>query len=926
MNTTDTFVGRRTELVALRESLTASTLVTLVGPGGVGKSRLAHHLAGVSASLWPGGTVAVDLSETGREQEVVVAVAEAAGHPLSRHKPAEQLGLDLRDRAPTLLILDNADRCVAAIATLTHTWRRQAPDLTVLVTSRRPLAVAGERRITLEPLSEEDAVALFRARAQAMGATVPAGEDQVLRELVRRLDGLPLAIELAAGRAAAFTPTSLLDRLDQRFQLLRTRRRDVAERHTTLRRTIDWSWELLEPWEQHTLAQCAVFQGGFSMEAAEAVVELDDEDAWVPDAIQSLVDQALLRTSPAPGFPDELRFTLYMGVREYVRARADTSDLRSAATRRHEAWTLGHAERWAADAERSGLSSTGLRRLALERDNVLTVYRRAVASRPAVALRALLAVDILMHWTGATPVQLERLERVLGQATELPPELVERARVARSLAALWCGDIAKARAELEGVLARVRSTDTASSSPQILLVARALLVLSQASYYADDLDDALDAAQQALALGEATESLGIQATAHARLAMALSVREPKAAHGHYMASVRLERRQGSRFGAAFGATQLAQSATEPSLAIDTLGEWLTVVRDIGAAVGEGTLLGDLAESHARMGQLETASELAQQAIDASERARNQPALVRHLGRLGWIHQARGDAVAAREAYRRARRIATTEDMPVQAALLLGNEGSLLHEGGQLQAALRHYTQAEEAIADRDLPWLRGVLRLRRALALAESGDTAGSTAALEEARARLSGEEDQRALEIADAFLALTNPHTSSTELRALKMRADATRDAHERARQWAFRTDAAPLDEVGLAHRLLSAAHARRAEARPEEVARLRVAPDGSWFHFADAEADLTRRRAMRRILHALAVHRDTAPGDVIPLFDLVDAGWPGERTLPEAGANRVYSAVRDLRKLGLRSVLVRADDGYRLDPRVPFAWSDPD
>ncbi|MFT5457957.1 MAG: putative ATPase [Myxococcota bacterium] len=917
------FVGRDGDLASLRERLADAQLVTVLGPGGVGKSRLAHHLADVHSELWPGGVLRVDLSEARGGHDVLVAVAEAAGLTVPPSKALHTLGLDLGDRAPSLLLLDNADRCVDGVAWALQTWLGQAPDMAFLVTSRRPLALAHERRHTLDPLSEADAVALFEARVRAAGVDLAEGEQQAARELVRRLDGIPLAVELAAGRASAFTPTELLHRLDERFRLLRTRRRDVAERHMTLRRTIDWSWELLTPWEQDALAQCAVFRGGFSMDAAEAVLVLDDPDAWVPDAIQSLADQALVRGRPSPGFPGEMRFSLYASVREYLLSRSDLAESLAAATHRHAVWALGHAERWAADAERAGLSSVGLRRLALERDNVLAVYRQATPDRPEVALRALLALNILMHWSGSTQVQLDRLTRVLGDAEGLPPELVERGRVARSLAALWCGRVAEARAELEGVLERAQGGDGPAGS-RAALVARSLLVLSQASYYADDVEEAANCARQALAIGEESGDVSMQAHAHARLAMALSVQEPRSAHQHYLAAVKLERSQGNRIGASFGVARLAQSATEPSLVIDTLGQWLSVVRDIGSAVGEGALLGDLAESHARMGQLDTAADLVRQAIASSERAGNRAGLVRHLSRLGWIEQARGDTASAQVAYSRARRKARAEGASVQEAIVLANEGSLLHELGAVSAALDKYAEAVAATAGRDLRWLDGVVALRRAMALADGGEIPAARATLASAEERLSTADEHRAVGLGALFVSLAEARrrTDTRGTAEVQAEADALLAAHRREREWAFRTENGPLDEVGLAHRLLTRAVRATEAMAGTDQAELRVTPDGSAFQFRGAEADLSRRKALRLILRALAERRDTAPGEVIALHDLVDSGWPGERTLPDAGANRVYSAVRDLRKLGLRDVLTRADDGYRLDPKVSFAW----
>ncbi|MFI1335073.1 AfsR/SARP family transcriptional regulator [Streptomyces sp. NPDC020845] len=282
-----TFVGRETELDGLVDELRSRRLVTLMGPGGVGKTRLALEAAEAADGAWPGGVWVAELAPVRGGEAVAEAVLTALGArdtalggPGARELRAAEgaaLGplaelLEHCARRRMLLVLDNCEHVVGAAAELAQALLTDCPGMTVLATSREPLGVPGEWVRPVEPLPPEVALRLFAERGAAVRpgfgteADRPAGE-----EICRRLDGLPLAIELAAARLRALTPRQIADRLDSRFRLLTGGHRTALPRQRTLRAVVDWSWDLLDDGERTVLRRLAVFAGGCALEEAEAV-------------------------------------------------------------------------------------------------------------------------------------------------------------------------------------------------------------------------------------------------------------------------------------------------------------------------------------------------------------------------------------------------------------------------------------------------------------------------------------------------------------------------------------------------------------------------------------------------------------------------------------------------------------------------------
>ncbi|MET8096021.1 AAA family ATPase [Streptomyces sp. NPDC005236] len=335
----DAFVGRSEELTRLAEALERVRLVTVTGMGGVGKTRFAAHAAAVTRPR--DGVWRVDLSAVTDPELVEFAVAEALGLTDHTAKPLRQVLLDHVAGRRLLLVLDGFEHLVDVSASLVGELLRRAPGLRVLAVGRRPLDIAGERVFPLAPLAAAEAAELFadRASARVPGFTLDERTTADVRELCLRLDGIPLALELAAGRVGALSPAQLLARLEDRFRLLTGGVRDSAPRHRTLRTAIGWSHELCTPGERLLWARLSVFAGQFDLEAAEYVCSGDGLHADdVLDVLGELLAQSVLsREETAAG----VRYRMLDTVRAYgahwLEATGDAERLR----RRHRDWYMG---------------------------------------------------------------------------------------------------------------------------------------------------------------------------------------------------------------------------------------------------------------------------------------------------------------------------------------------------------------------------------------------------------------------------------------------------------------------------------------------------------------------------------------------------------------------------------------------------------
>jgi predicted ATPase/DNA-binding XRE family transcriptional regulator len=450
-------IGRETELMTLRAGLKDDDvrLLSLTGPGGVGKTRLAIAVAATMADTFLDGVVFVDFSPLTDPDLVVPTVAAALG---VRESAGRRLGETLATfLAPKrlLLVLDNCERVLTAAPAIT-TLLAASPGLTVFATSRAAFHVRGEREISLLPLplpavdrvlavqavAQIPAITLFveRARAGQPDFALSTDNASAIADICQRLDGLPLAIELAAARVKVLPPAALLARLEPRLPLLAGGGRDLPMRQRTLRDTIAWSYDLLSPEHQVLFRRLAVFAGGCTLDAAEAVAQGGREQGAL-DGIAALVEQSLLRHATASD--DEPRYLMLETVREFGLERLAASGEADDARRRHAAWCLMLAEQ--ADPALMGPEqSWWLRRLATEHDNLRAALAWSAEQPDDGLLR--LAVALIRFWRfRSLPSEGQLwLERALARGMDASAALRARALLGAGIMVSMRGDYGRA--------------------------------------------------------------------------------------------------------------------------------------------------------------------------------------------------------------------------------------------------------------------------------------------------------------------------------------------------------------------------------------------------------------------------------------------------------------------------------------------------
>ena len=390
----NTLIGRERDLGRLRALMAGSRLVSIVGPGGIGKTRLAHVLARDAAVPI---VHVIELVGVTAAEDVVGEVGSALGVRDSisgRRVLTPKQRADVRARiaqrlgqSPSLLVLDNCEHVIGAVAELVAFLVSTTADLRVLTTSRAPLAIAAERVYLLGQLGVRDASQLFSERALAARPTANL-DDGVVASIVTHLDGLPLAIELAAAKVRAMSVGEIDRRLENRFALLRGGDRSAPDRHQTLLAVIDWSWNLLEHGERRALRRLSLFHDGFTLEAARAVLGDDGEDA-----VQGLVDQSLLSVRETPA---GLRYRMLETVREFGRMQLVDAGEDEDARAIQRGWAVAHARRHGARLPGSD-QLAAIDALSAEEINLADELRSAIGDGDVSALVQLLA-SLGMFW------------------------------------------------------------------------------------------------------------------------------------------------------------------------------------------------------------------------------------------------------------------------------------------------------------------------------------------------------------------------------------------------------------------------------------------------------------------------------------------------------------------------------------------------
>jgi predicted ATPase/class 3 adenylate cyclase len=563
------FVGRDDELEAIVDLVARERLVTLTGPGGVGKTRLAIQAAAVVLPDFRDGAWFVDLAPVSDPEFVASEITTALGLIENRRATPEEALVRTLGHRNLLLVLDNCEHVVDVAARIVDQLVRSCRAVTVLATSQESLGVDGERVYSVRPLDDDDSTRLFASRAEAVrhGFELTGDNLEAVAELCRRLDGIPLAIELAAARTASMSPSAILERLDERFRLLAQGRRTARSRHQTLRAAVDWSYQLLDDVEQLVFARLSVFAGAFSLEAAEAVVSDDRVDTLdVLDALSGLVAKSMVALDDT-GAVDRYRLTETM--RDYGhQLLADRGELR----RVEEL----HAAYYSRLAEESALRLVGPDDQ-LWRDRVASEYADLRAALmflrgqpdPAGFVNLVYALTTFWtqlghHWEG-----VEWILQVVDLPTDRPPQ-EQAARLGYAGMAAASRDYERGATLVERSLA----ISAAAAEPPS---AYALNSLAMFAVVSNRPDDAVREAEAAVAAARATgdEYVLADILASASNFIAIVVDDVRAIE---LADegLAIARRLGNRYllGMSLGAAGMARYRSEPALALEFFRESL----------------------------------------------------------------------------------------------------------------------------------------------------------------------------------------------------------------------------------------------------------------------------------------------------------------------------------------------------------------
>jgi predicted ATPase/predicted negative regulator of RcsB-dependent stress response len=796
-------------------------------------------------------------------EDVCRNIACVLGVPLVSAGPGDgavaQLGAAIAGRGKILLVLDNMDRLVELAAATVGDWLAATRRARYLVTSRERLRLRGEVVIDLAPLrvppDGDDAVALFMERVRAGGKEPPRGEDAAaVSELVRRLDGLPLAIELAAARASVLTPVEMLARMAGRPG---ARAGDADVHHAALRAAIDWSWRLLPDWARSALVQCTVFRGGFSLEAARAVIALEPfaDAPTILDALQELREKSLLRIQRTG---ETVRYDLYASVREFATEMQD-ADLADAVKTRHAAHYAGAAAESASRLSREG-GALVMRHLLGDLDNLLAVIARGLdeaadAEARRAALRSLIALEHVFAARGPYDLYFSLLDRALeGDGARDEPGLLASVFGARGRARFRQGRLTDAEQDLVSALDRAGD----DRSCQV----RARTALACVHYEQGREAEARLGFERALTeigddepsvLGDLLVKIGCANFVSGRVEEARRTFER--ALGVLLASGDL------RF-AGYALVNLAEvqgSTRQAEEARRSNERTIAIAREFGDRRLEAMALAQLGQILRDQDDCATASKTMSEAVRAFREIGDQTHAADFMSERGTVLFIQGELVEARAAYRAAlHTLAAVANLRIErrTKMFLGAVEAALGRDDLSDAA---FADAERLLSTVDDPHGRIALALLRTIVDAAAGRD-----------------------EEAEGPVAAARPLTSESAV---------IRDALR------------VLDGV------------RRASRRRV----LRIGSEARWFEAPGAgRTDLGSRGSLRLLLLRLADAHTARLGEPLQSSDLLAAGWPGERVLPRAGANRVRVALSTLRTLGLRTLLLSRPDGWLLDPSL--------
>ncbi|QES55403.1 AfsR family transcriptional regulator [Streptomyces venezuelae] len=767
------FVGREPELDALRGDLARLRLITLTGPGGSGKTRLAEH----AAAAHPEAGWIVELARLDQPAAVPGAVLSALGlresSLVTRETPAPA-ATDPTTRLvehcahrTLLLVLDNCEHVIGAAAELAERLLTHCPGVRILATSREPLGVPGETVRPVEPLPPDPAHQLFADR----GASVrpgfrPTEDPDAVAEICARLDGLPLAIELAAARLRLLTPRQIADRLDDRFRLLTSGARTVLPRQQTLRAVVDWSWDLLDEAERTVLCRLSVFAGGCDLAAAEAVcADPADVDPYDPaDVLGSLVDKSLVLAEPdrshtgqgdaGRGEPGQgMRYRMLETIHEYAaeRAAAHPADARATA-RRHAAHYLAFAEE-AEPLIRSAAQLPWIRRVETELDNLRAALHTTVVETADTESGQRLVFALGWFWwlRNYRTEGAEWTTRTLALTPEVPPEGTPaywrfmRLLVLDMFLLAESNSAEKFRTSgYRDLASRIKETFRQGSPettrfPGMLWPATTFLTGTALDFHAD-----LDRSVANCRIHAGEWELGIVLMLRAHVAIDVTGGLPDV-DADLAELHEISRRVGDRWTRA----QVASAAGEVALSRGRYAEarieyeeCLRLAREVGASVEAPFAIARIAETAYCAGDLDDAEQLLEEAGRESDRyggVYDVSTFARLLSAL--VALQRGDAARARAECDRARDEAERFTVPAQLTAGLATVDAVLtgREQGPVAALARIGPALAAAVDARCAERVLAGMAEAAALLLADAGRPAESVRALAAATAWRAG-------------------------------------------------------------------------------------------------------------------------------------------------------------------------------------------
>ncbi|HYK29137.1 MAG TPA: adenylate/guanylate cyclase domain-containing protein [Streptosporangiaceae bacterium] len=549
------FVGRDRELTEVRSLVESSRLVTLTGAGGSGKTRLSLQVAADMLDGSGDGVWLVELATVTDEEDVPAAVSAALGIDTRSRRPVVDSLVDALVPQRTLIVLDNCEHLIGACAKVADNILRHCPRVHLLATSREPLGIGGETLYRVPSLSlpasdeeftaveSSDAIALLIDRARDQGVEVPADErtTSVMASICRRLDGMPLAIELAAARLRSLSLTELRDRLDQRFRLLTGGSRTAMARQQTLLATVDWSYALLTRYEQLLLRRLSVFQESFDLAAAEAVCGFGDIERFeVTDLLGSLVDKSLVMAEQSGG---TTRYRMLETIRQFAAERSierDESDARDVAAA-HCAHYLSVAE--AAEPHLTGAEQgRWLARLDLDYPNIKRATVHAASDLDGTKAVLRFAVALRRYWMSrdADDEVVNLLSPVLDRPdAESDPGLFAAATIT-SLIAKRGNDQALTLRRGSHVMQIARGLGDDR------LLVEALAIMCSSSYFAGNPEDGLPYGEESLAIARRTGDDVLLTASLTSYLLCKDVVDPVRSEALYAEAIACTQRSGDR--------------------------------------------------------------------------------------------------------------------------------------------------------------------------------------------------------------------------------------------------------------------------------------------------------------------------------------------------------------------------------------------